>query len=26
LSLILFLYYLEKQVTPKPADTQIYVV
>jgi putative oxidoreductase len=26
LSIILFLYYLEKQVTPKPADTQIYVV
>jgi len=26
LSLILSLYYLEKQVTPKPADTQIYVV
>ena len=26
LSLILFLYYLERQIVPKPADTQIYVV
>jgi uncharacterized membrane protein YphA (DoxX/SURF4 family) len=26
LSLILFLYYLERQVKPKPIDTQIYVV